>query len=70
MVNPIKRVVSHMSAYAEAPEDANRIIEVQAGVREINEAEAALHALQTDLTGLETARAAGAIGRGGGQDQP
>ena len=51
MVNPIKRVVSHMSAYAEAPEDANRIIEVQAGVREINEAEAALHALQTDLTG-------------------
>ncbi len=51
MVMPIKRVVSHMTAYAEAPEDANRIIEVRAGVRELNEAEAALHALQTDLTG-------------------
>ena len=50
MVVPIKRVVSHMTAYAEAPEDANRIIEVRAGVRELNEAEEALHALQTDLT--------------------
>jgi len=51
MVTPIKRVVSHMSSYAEAPEDANRIIEVRAGVREIHEAESALRSLQTDLTG-------------------
>lgn len=51
MVHPIKRVVQHMSLYAEAPEDANRIIDVQAGVKELNEAEAALNALQTDLTG-------------------
>lgn len=50
MVMPIKRVVSHMVAYAEAPEDTNRIIEVQANVHEINEAESALNALQTDLT--------------------
>ncbi|MEM1274223.1 MAG: HAMP domain-containing sensor histidine kinase [Pseudomonadota bacterium] len=51
MVMPIKRVVSHMALYAEAPEDANRIIEVRAGVRELTDAEEALQALQTDLTG-------------------
>lgn len=51
MVTPIARVVNHMTAYAEAPEDANRIIEVQANVRELRDAEEALHSLQTDLTG-------------------
>ncbi|MEM9319858.1 MAG: HAMP domain-containing sensor histidine kinase [Pseudomonadota bacterium] len=51
MVVPIKRVVSHMASYAQAPEDANRIIEVRAGVRELRDAENALQSLQTDLTG-------------------
>ncbi|MFN0114707.1 MAG: sensor histidine kinase [Paracoccaceae bacterium] len=50
LVTPIKRVVTHMMAYAEAPEDARRFIEPQAGVRELREAETALQMMQRQLT--------------------
>lgn len=52
MVNPIKRVVGSMVTYAEAPADANRIIEPRGTVRELRDAEDALHAMQTQLTSL------------------
>ena len=51
MVAPIRQLVRAMSRYAEAPEDARRIIAPTARVRELREAEDALHALQTQLTG-------------------
>ncbi len=51
MVMPIRNVVTHMKAYAEAPEDARRIIDPTATVRELRDAEIALRALQTDLSG-------------------
>ncbi|QBY02772.1 HAMP domain-containing histidine kinase [Rhodophyticola sp. CCM32] len=51
LVVPIKRVVSHMMSYAEAPEDARRIIKPAAGVTELHDAETALQSLQTQLTG-------------------
>ncbi len=50
MVVPIKRVVAHMSAYAEAPEDARRIIEPTARVEELRVAEEALASMQRQLT--------------------
>ena len=50
IVGPIKGVVGHMMRYAEAPEDAHRIITPSAGVRELREAEEALKSLQTQLT--------------------
>ncbi len=50
MVTPIKRVVSHMTAYADAPEDARRIITPTAGVRELRDAELALESMQKQLT--------------------
>ncbi len=50
IVKPIKGVVSAMSSYAQAPEDARRIIEPSAGVTEIREAETALRLMQTQLT--------------------
>ncbi len=52
MVNPIKRVVASMMAYANAPSDANRIITPRGTVRELRNAEDALHAMQTQLTSL------------------
>ncbi|MBL4629512.1 MAG: HAMP domain-containing histidine kinase [Roseicyclus sp.] len=52
MVNPIKRVVGAMMSYAEAPEDANRIITPRGTVRELRNAEEALHDMQTQLTSL------------------
>ncbi len=52
MVNPIKRVVGSMMSYAEAPDDANRIIEPRGTVRELRNAEEALNAMQTQLTSL------------------
>ena len=52
LVMPIKGVVAAMKSYAEAPEDARRIIEPTAGVRELNEAEHALKSMQTDLTSM------------------
>ncbi len=50
LVLPIRRVVGHMTAYAEAPDDASRIIEPQGSVRELREAETALQSLQLQLT--------------------
>ena len=51
MVQPIRRLVRSMTAYAEAPQDAARIITPLGRVEELREAEEALHSLQTDLTG-------------------
>lgn len=51
LVVPIHRVVRHMQAYAEAPEDARRVIEPTAGVVELRLAEEALQSMQTQLTG-------------------
>jgi len=50
LVVPIKRVVGHMTSYAEAPEDASRIIVPQGRVRELRDAENALQSMQTQLT--------------------
>jgi signal transduction histidine kinase len=51
LVVPIRRVVSHMQAYAEAPEDGRRVIAPSADVEELRVAEEALQSLQTQLTG-------------------
>ncbi len=51
LLKPIHRVVRHIKSYAEAPEDARRIIEPKAGVLELREAEEALQGMQTQLTG-------------------
>ncbi|MGB5557847.1 MAG: HAMP domain-containing sensor histidine kinase [Paracoccaceae bacterium] len=51
LVKPIKGVVGAMISYAEAPEDARRIIVPTAGVIELREAENALQSMQTQLTG-------------------
>ncbi len=51
LVLPINRLVAAMKNYADAPEDARRVISPTAGVGEINEAETALKAMQTQLTG-------------------
>jgi signal transduction histidine kinase len=51
LVKPIKGVVQAMTSYAEAPEDARRIIEPRADVSELREAEQALQSLQQQLTG-------------------
>ena len=42
LVKPIRGVVGAMQTYAAAPEDARRIIEPSAGIRELREAEEAL----------------------------
>lgn len=51
LVGPIKHVIQAMRSYAEAPEDARRIIEPTAGVVELRQAEEALASMQTQLTG-------------------
>ncbi len=51
MVRPVKRVVRHMEVYAEAPEDARRIITPTASITELRSAEDALAAMQMQLTG-------------------
>ena len=51
LVLPIRRVVRHMQAYAEAPEDARRVILPAASVEELFLAEQALQSMQTQLTG-------------------
>ncbi|WP_108853242.1 sensor histidine kinase [Albidovulum aquaemixtae] len=51
LVTPIRRVVNHMTVYAEAPEDARRVIEPTASVAELREAEEALQSMQRQLTG-------------------
>jgi len=50
LVVPIRRVVLHMQTYAEAPEDARRVITPTASVVELRVAEEALQSLQTQLT--------------------
>ncbi|WP_128255229.1 sensor histidine kinase [Falsirhodobacter deserti] len=50
MVVPIRRVVAHMAVYAEAPEDARRMIDPSARILEIREAEEALKSMQRQLT--------------------
>ncbi len=52
LVMPIKGVVSAMKSYAAAPEDARRIIEPTASVRELSDAEHALKSMQTELTNV------------------
>ncbi len=51
MVRPITRVVDHMAAYAQAPEDVRLIIEPQENIRELRAAEDALAGMQRQLTG-------------------
>ncbi|MEQ9257812.1 MAG: HAMP domain-containing sensor histidine kinase [Roseovarius sp.] len=50
LVKPIKSVIGHMQSYAEAPEDARRVITPSAGVTELREAEETLMQLQQQLT--------------------
>jgi signal transduction histidine kinase len=50
IVRPIDRVVAHMMAYRDEPEDARRIIQPSEGARELVEAETALRELQLRLT--------------------
>ena len=52
LVKPIEGVVSAMKSYAAAPEDARRIIEPTATVRELSDAEHALKSMQTELTNV------------------
>lgn len=47
---PIRRVISHMSAYASAPEDARHIIIPDARLAELREAETALQSMQQTVT--------------------
>ncbi|SIQ42320.1 Signal transduction histidine kinase [Paracoccus thiocyanatus] len=47
---PIRRVISHMTAYAKAPEDVRSIITPSARLTELNEAETALAATQRTVT--------------------
>ncbi|WP_380056630.1 sensor histidine kinase [Falsihalocynthiibacter sp. SS001] len=51
LVVPIKRVVRNMQAYAAEPEDVRNLIEPNAGVTELREAEEALRSMQNQLTG-------------------
>jgi signal transduction histidine kinase len=51
IVRPIGRVVEHMTAYRDDPEDASRIIAPTNSVRELREAEIALKDLELRLTG-------------------
>ena len=51
IVAPIRRVVTHMQAYAEAPEDARRVIAPTSPVVELRAAEDALESMQKQLTG-------------------
>ncbi|MDO5613620.1 MAG: HAMP domain-containing sensor histidine kinase [Paracoccus sp. (in: a-proteobacteria)] len=47
---PMRRVISHMTAYAAAPEDARNVITPNARLAEIGEAETALAAMQKTVT--------------------
>lgn len=51
IVQPIRRVVQHMAAYAEAPEDARLVIAPTAQVEELRAAEEAMESMQRQLTG-------------------
>ncbi len=47
---PIRKVIRHMSAYANAPEDARHIITPDARLAELRDAETALEAMQKTVT--------------------
>ena len=49
MVLPIRGVVAAMISFREAPEDGRRVLEPSSRVRELREAEEALHDLETQL---------------------
>ncbi len=49
LVTPISRVVSHITAYKNAPQDADRIIDPSASITELLAAEQALRAMQIEL---------------------
>jgi len=51
LVKPIRRLVDTIQNYAEAPEDARRIIEPNSTVTELRQAEEVLRSMQTELTG-------------------
>ncbi|AUH35191.1 sensor histidine kinase [Paracoccus tegillarcae] len=50
ILKPIRRVIQHMTAYAEAPEDVRHIITPDARIVELRDAEAALAAMQKTVT--------------------
>ncbi len=50
LVRPIRRLVTNMMDYQDAPEDATRVIAPQSRVVELRAAEDTLHDLQTQLT--------------------
>jgi len=50
LVEPIRRVVQHITAYKEAPEDVAQFIEPSAGITELFEAEEALREMQIQLS--------------------
>lgn len=50
IVRPISRIVSQMRGFAAAPEDVRQIIQPQAGVAELREAETALQSMQMQLS--------------------
>jgi len=50
LVMPIRRVVSHIIAYKDAPEDITQIIEPSAGITELHDAEEALRTMQLELS--------------------
>lgn len=51
LVRPIERVVNAMQSYADAPEDARRVIQPSSTTIELRRAEEALRVMQTQLTG-------------------
>lgn len=51
IVGPLRYVIGAMAVYAKSPEDARKIIAPRAAVTELREAEEALQAMQTELTG-------------------
>jgi len=49
-VRPVRKVVGAMASYAQAPEDARRVLTPSSRLRELREAEEALHDLETQLS--------------------
>lgn len=50
ILKPIRRVISHMANYADAPDDPRLIITPDARITEVREAETALASMQTTVT--------------------
>jgi signal transduction histidine kinase len=49
-VRPVRKVVGAMASFAQAPEDARRVLTPSSRLRELREAEEALHNLETQLS--------------------